>query len=198
MRIACLWVARLYQELFTAIAWIPHSILLQDLLQDWVLECFALCLCVWQLMIHPNPNYKAATKCGRTSQYTVDKVAGREARTAEKRLAALLADKWKWQYSQMVYYVRVRMQLSLVRTTVSSSAAAEIIRATAGVYLPMVLPWSIGRPGRREIRWTHPNTCCTYLATTLMLLWWLCCYLNKMFELAKISNQEFSTRGLLT
>jgi hypothetical protein len=49
--------------------------------------------------------------------YTVDGVAGREARTAEKRLAALLADKWKRQYSQMVYYVKVRMQLSLVRTT---------------------------------------------------------------------------------
>jgi hypothetical protein len=49
--------------------------------------------------------------------YTVDGVAGREARTAEKRLAALLADKWKRPYSQMVYYVKVRMQLSLVRTT---------------------------------------------------------------------------------
>ena len=49
--------------------------------------------------------------------YTVDGVAGREARTAEKRLAALLADKWKRQYSQMVYHVKVRMQLSLVRTT---------------------------------------------------------------------------------
>jgi hypothetical protein len=49
--------------------------------------------------------------------YTVDGVAGREARSAEKRLAALLADKWKRQYSQMVYYVRARIQLSLVRTT---------------------------------------------------------------------------------
>jgi hypothetical protein len=49
--------------------------------------------------------------------YTVDGVAGREARSAEKRLAALLADKWKRQQSQMVYYVRVRMQLALVRTT---------------------------------------------------------------------------------
>jgi hypothetical protein len=49
--------------------------------------------------------------------YTVDGVAGREARSAEKRLAALLADKWKRSYSQMVYYVKVRIQLSLVRTT---------------------------------------------------------------------------------
>jgi hypothetical protein len=49
--------------------------------------------------------------------YSVDGVAGREARSAEKRLAELLADKWKRQYSQMVYYVRVRMQLALVRTT---------------------------------------------------------------------------------
>ena len=34
--------------------------------------------------------------------YTVDGVAGREARTAEKHLAALLADKWKRQYSDGV------------------------------------------------------------------------------------------------
>ena len=66
---------------------------------------------------------------------------------------------------------------------VSSSAAAEIIRATAGVNLPMGLPWAIGRPGRRELRWTHPNTCCTYLATSLLLSLGLvygdcCCYLS--------------------
>ena len=49
--------------------------------------------------------------------YSVDGVAGREARSAEKRLASMLADKWKRQYSQLVYYVRVRMQIALVRST---------------------------------------------------------------------------------
>ena len=49
--------------------------------------------------------------------YSVDGVAGREARSAEKRLASMLADKWKQQYSQIVYYVRVRMQIALVRST---------------------------------------------------------------------------------
>ena len=49
--------------------------------------------------------------------YSVDGVAGREARSAEKRLAILLAAKWKRQYSQVVYFVRVRMQIALVRST---------------------------------------------------------------------------------
>ena len=49
--------------------------------------------------------------------YSVDGVAGREVRSAEKRLTSMLADKWKRQYSQIVYYVRVRMQIALVRST---------------------------------------------------------------------------------
>jgi hypothetical protein len=36
--------------------------------------------------------------------YSVDGVAGREASSAEKRLAILLAAKWKHQYSQVVYF----------------------------------------------------------------------------------------------
>ena len=35
--------------------------------------------------------------------YSVDGIAGREARNAEKRLATHLAGKWNHQYSQMVY-----------------------------------------------------------------------------------------------
>ena len=41
---------------------------------------------------------------------------GKEARAAEKRLAALLAAKWQRQYSEMVSYVRMRMSLSIVRS----------------------------------------------------------------------------------
>jgi hypothetical protein len=36
--------------------------------------------------------------------YSVDGIAGREARNAEKRLATHLAGKWNREYSQMVYY----------------------------------------------------------------------------------------------
>ena len=47
--------------------------------------------------------------------YSVDGMAGSETKAAEKRLAALLAFKWKREYSEMVGYVRARMALSIVR-----------------------------------------------------------------------------------
>ena len=47
--------------------------------------------------------------------YSVDGIAGREAKAAEKRLASYLAKKWKKNYSEMVFYVRARMALSVVR-----------------------------------------------------------------------------------
>ena len=47
--------------------------------------------------------------------YSVDGIAGREARNAKKRLATHLASKWNRGYSQMVYYVRVRMAIAVVR-----------------------------------------------------------------------------------
>ncbi len=46
--------------------------------------------------------------------YSVDGIAGREARNAEIRLATHLASKWNCGYSQMVYYVRVRMAIAVV------------------------------------------------------------------------------------
>ena len=48
--------------------------------------------------------------------YSVDGIAGQEARNVEKRLATKLqlAGKWKREYSQMVYYVRVRMAIVVV------------------------------------------------------------------------------------
>ena len=48
--------------------------------------------------------------------YSVDGMAGREAKAAEKRLASYLAHKWHRPYSQMVHYVKVRMALSVVRS----------------------------------------------------------------------------------
>jgi hypothetical protein len=47
--------------------------------------------------------------------YSVDGIAGREARNAEKRLVTHLASKWNRGYSQMVYYVRVRRAIAVVR-----------------------------------------------------------------------------------
>ena len=46
--------------------------------------------------------------------YSVDGIAGREAQNAEKRLATHLDGKWNRDYSQMVYYVRVRMAIVVV------------------------------------------------------------------------------------
>ncbi|KAL7524872.1 hypothetical protein ACHAXR_000752, partial [Thalassiosira sp. AJA248-18] len=47
--------------------------------------------------------------------YSVDGIAGREAKGAEKRLATLLANRWRRPYSQMVGYVKVRMAIAVVR-----------------------------------------------------------------------------------
>ena len=47
--------------------------------------------------------------------YSVDGIAGREARNAEKRLATQLAGKWNREYLLMLYYVRVRMAIAIVR-----------------------------------------------------------------------------------
>ena len=48
--------------------------------------------------------------------YSVDGIAGREAKSAEKRLASYLSVKWRRNYSEMVFYVRSRMALSVVRS----------------------------------------------------------------------------------
>ena len=47
--------------------------------------------------------------------YSVDGIAGKETKRAEKHLAEVLAAKWRKEYSEMVYYVRVRMALAVVR-----------------------------------------------------------------------------------
>ncbi len=46
--------------------------------------------------------------------YSVDGIAGHEAQNAERRLASThLVGKWKREYSQMVYYVRVWMAIAV-------------------------------------------------------------------------------------
>ena len=47
--------------------------------------------------------------------YTGNGIDGHEAKSTEKRLASALADKWKKEYSEMKFYVRVRMALAVVK-----------------------------------------------------------------------------------
>ena len=47
--------------------------------------------------------------------YSVDGIQGRGVRSAERRLAAELAEKWARPYSQMVHNVKVRMIIAVVR-----------------------------------------------------------------------------------
>ncbi len=48
--------------------------------------------------------------------YSVDGMADKHARAAEKRIASLLAAKWARQYSQMACFVRTRMCLAIVQS----------------------------------------------------------------------------------
>jgi hypothetical protein len=48
--------------------------------------------------------------------YSVDGMADKHARAAEKRIAGILAAKWTRQYSQMASFVRTRMCLAIVRS----------------------------------------------------------------------------------
>ena len=48
--------------------------------------------------------------------YSVDGMASKDARTAERRVAWLLAQKWKRAYSDMANFVRTRMSLAVVRS----------------------------------------------------------------------------------
>jgi hypothetical protein len=59
--------------------------------------------------------------------YSVDGIAGREARNAEKRQATHLAGKWNREYSQMVYYVRVRMAITVVHANSLLTTPASLI-----------------------------------------------------------------------
>ena len=47
--------------------------------------------------------------------YSVDGMAGRETKQAQRKLASRLAHKWNKEYSYMVAYVQARMALAVVR-----------------------------------------------------------------------------------
>ena len=48
--------------------------------------------------------------------YSVDGMASKDARTAERRIAWLLAKKWSRTYSDMANFIRTRMSLTVVRS----------------------------------------------------------------------------------
>ncbi|KAL7475331.1 hypothetical protein ACHAW6_001261, partial [Cyclotella cf. meneghiniana] len=48
--------------------------------------------------------------------YSVDGLASKDTRAAEKRLACLLSKKWSRAYSEMVGFIRVRMSLAIARS----------------------------------------------------------------------------------
>ena len=48
--------------------------------------------------------------------YSADVIPGAEALAAQKRLAALLSYKLKWEYSEMCGFVRARMSLAILRS----------------------------------------------------------------------------------
>ena len=48
--------------------------------------------------------------------YSVNGMADKHARAAEKRIAGILAAKWTRQYSHMASFVRTRMCLAIVRS----------------------------------------------------------------------------------
>ena len=72
--------------------------------------------------------------------YTVDGLAGRDAKTAEKRLSKISAEKWQRKLSKMVGFVRARMPLAVVRLYKLLLRGQQIIRGLMGI-LPV---WECG------------------------------------------------------
>ena len=62
--------------------------------------------------------------------YSVDGMACREARSFEKRIASLLADKWERSYSELVGYVRGRMAMSILRSNNTCLRGARVKNRT--------------------------------------------------------------------
>ena len=67
--------------------------------------------------------------------YSVDGMAGRETRMAEKRLASQLAWKWKREYSEMVGFVRTRMCLAVLRANTLLIRGSRERRSRARLFM---------------------------------------------------------------
>ena len=81
--------------------------------------------------------------------YSVDGIPAAEALAVQKRLAALLSYKLKWEYSEMCSFVRERMSLAIVRSNSlllcgSCDKGARIRQRselTDGGVMPLLAPW---------------------------------------------------------
>ena len=62
--------------------------------------------------------------------YSVDGMACKEARSFEKRITSLLADKWDRSYSELVGYVRGRMAMSILRSNSVCLRGAQVKKRT--------------------------------------------------------------------
>ena len=60
--------------------------------------------------------------------YSVDGMAGVEARAFEKRIASLLAAKWGREYSELVGFVRAKMAIAVVRANTLLLRSARLKR----------------------------------------------------------------------
>ena len=71
--------------------------------------------------------------------YSIDGIAGREAKSAEKRLASALTKKWKREYLEMVFYARARVALAVVK---ASSLLIHGSRDTQHRRRPIINNWA--------------------------------------------------------
>ena len=58
------------------------------------------------------------------------RMACKEAKAFEKRLACLLAEKWDWPYSELVSYVRGRMGMAVIRSNTVLLREARVHKRT--------------------------------------------------------------------
>ena len=81
--------------------------------------------------------------------YSADRIPGAEALAAQKRLAALLSYKLKWEYSEMCGFVRARMSLAIVRSNSlllrsprdKWARIRKIPELTDEAVMPLLAPW---------------------------------------------------------
>ena len=81
--------------------------------------------------------------------YSVDGMAGVEARAFEKRIASLLAVKWRREYSELLGFVRAKMAMVVVRANTLLLRGARLKRPK---WIPFVDGATLeGFPGLREM-----------------------------------------------
>ena len=81
--------------------------------------------------------------------YSADGIPGAEALAVQKRLAALLSYKLKWEFSEMGGFVRARMSLAIVRSNSlllrgprdKGARISQQPELTDGAVMALLVPW---------------------------------------------------------